>query len=114
MLTFECQVTGGTSTVWTGTAFMCTDNSNEIVLLHSRFNNESENAHGSCNNGNIVGEIIEVDGKNYTSQLNVTFNSSLIGETVDCISDDGKSTLLVANYTITKGIYYYKKIRHNK
>ena len=101
MLTFECQVTGVGSTVWTGTAFMCTSGRrNEIILLHSPFN-ESTKVNGTCSNGSIVAEFIEVNGNNCTSQLNVTFNSFLIGKTVVCVHDDGTNTSVVANYTIT-------------
>ena len=100
MLTFECQVTGVGSTIWTGTAFMCTSVSrNEIILLHSRFN-ESTKVNGTCNNGSIAAESIEVNGNNFTSQLNVTFDSFLIGKTVVCVHDDGTNTSVVANYTI--------------
>ena len=107
MLTFECQVTGLGSTVWTGTAFMC--NSNEITLLHNRFNKLTK-VNGTCNNGSITAESIEVNGNNFTSQLNVTFDSFLIGKTVVCVHDDGTNTSVVANYTIIsrdKGINYY-------
>ena len=82
---------------------MCTMTNNEIVLLHSRFNNGSEST-GTCNNGSIVGEIIELNGNNYTSQLNITFDPFLIGKTVECVSDDGENTISVANYTIINDI----------
>ena len=106
-LTFECEVIGGVSTVWKGTAFMCPNTDNEIILLHSRFNNESSR---ECNNGSILVVSIEVaDGNKYISLVNVTFNSLLIGKTVECFSDDGLISSLVTNYTITnkdKGINY--------
>ena len=105
MLTFECQVTGGVSTVWNGNAFMCPASGNEIVLLHSRFDNGTS---GTCNDINnsvtIVGESIEVNGSKYTSQLNISFSSSLIGKTVNCVRDNGQDISVVLNYTITSGI----------
>ena len=98
MLTFECEVIGGVSTVWKGTAFTCPATNNEIILLHSRFNNKLS---GECNNGDILAESIEVaDGNKYTSLVNVTFNPLLIGKTVECFSDDGLISSLVTNYTI--------------
>ena len=105
LLTFECQVTGGVSTVWNGSAFMCPSSGNEIVLLHSRFDNGTN---GTCNDINnsvtIVGESIEVNGSKYTSQLNISFSSSLIGKTVNCVKDDGLNASVVSNYTITSDI----------
>ena len=104
MLTFECQVIGGDSTVWNGSAFVCPASSNAIVLLHSRFDSGTN---GTCNDTNssvvIVGESIEVNGSKYTSQLNISFSSSLIGKTVNCVRDDGQDTSVISNYTITSG-----------
>lgn len=84
------------ATVWTGTAFMCPASNNQIILLHNRFNNESSK---DCN-GNIMVVSTEVNGNKYTSQINITFNSFLIGKFVECFSDDGHTSSLVANYTI--------------
>ena len=101
MITFKCQVTGGngTSIVWTGTAFKCASSENAIVLLHNRL----DSAKGTCNDGNIVGKIIEVDGNNYTSQVMITLSPSLIGKTVECKRDDGTVESLVEKYTIEAG-----------
>lgn len=105
MLTFQCQVTGGVSTVWNGTAFVCPASDNQIILLHSRFNNETNRTCNDINNSVIiVGESIEVNGNNYTSQLNISFGPSLIGKTVNCVWDDGQNTSVVSNYTITSDI----------
>ena len=100
-LTFTCRVTGGVSTVWEGTAFMCASTDDEIIFIHSRFINEPSR---TCNNGSIVGEIVEVNGNNYTSQLNISFDPSLIGKTVTCVKDNGRNTSIVANYIITTDI----------
>ena len=104
MLTFECQVTGGISTVWNGNAFMCPSSDNEIILLHSRFDNGTSGKCNDINNGVIVGESIEVNGSKYTSQINISFSSSLIGKTVNCVRDDGLNDSVVSNYAITSGI----------
>ena len=84
---------------------MCPASDNEIILLHSRFDNGTS---GICNDINnsviIVGESIEVNGSKYTSQLNISFSSSLIGKTVNCVRDDGLYDSVVLNYTITSGI----------
>ena len=62
----------GGVTVWNGTALECI--SNEIVLLHRRFNSAygAYGAYGVCNNGSIVGQSLRVEHNFYTSQLNVT------------------------------------------
>ena len=66
ILTFKYQVTGGISTIWNGNAFMCPASDNEIILLHSRFDNGTR---GICNDINnsiiIVGESIEVNESKY-------------------------------------------------
>lgn len=99
-MTFECEVPrNAAATVWRGTAFMCPSSNDEIALLHSRFNTtEIEN----CNNGNniITGEIIEANGNNYISQLNITIMPSLIGKTVKCFRDDGVQSFVVMKYII--------------
>ena len=88
-LTYECTVAGGSSTVWTGNAFICP--SNEITLLHSRF----ESITHSCNNGSIVGRSLAVEGNNYTSQLKVRVNPDIAGKTIMCIGDNGTTTMLI-------------------
>jgi hypothetical protein len=97
-LTYECTVaagssTGGTSTVWTGNAFICPPQ-NEIVLVHSRFESANGISH-SCNNGAIVGRILSVEDNNYTSQLNVTVIPNTAGKTITCIGDNGSTTMLI-------------------
>ena len=95
--------------MWTGTALTCTETNNEIIFLHSRFNNESTKF---CSNRSIVGESIEVLNENiYISWLNVTLNPSLIGETVKCEKDNGTDTSLIANFTLPNDIGILK-IQH--
>ena len=89
VLTYECTVVGGSSTVWTGNAFICP--SNEITLLHSHF----ESITHLCNNGSIVGRSLAVEGNNYTSQLKVTVTPDIAGKTIMCISDNGTTTMLI-------------------
>jgi hypothetical protein len=98
-LTYECTIVGEKSTVWSGNAFICPSINNDIVLLHSRF--ESENGtSSSCNNGDIVGRSLAVEGNNYTSQLNVTIAPDTAGNTVECISDNGTTTMLIYSLVI--------------
>ena len=80
-LTLECTVVGtplGT-TVWRGNFFDC---SNGIILLHDsdRFTLEKKD----CNDGSIVAQGLIIDGDNYTSQLNITMNSDINGESIEC------------------------------
>ena len=101
-LRLECTVVGAGSTVWSGSAFsVC--HWNEIVLLHSWF--EDGLAVRECNNGviAIVGRSIRQVGDNYTSQLTVhlNVNSTLRGKTVECFHDDGLKLTSIGDYTIT-------------
>jgi hypothetical protein len=99
ILTYQCTVVGRGLTVWIGNAFICPSNNNEIALLHRRF--ESENGtSNSCNNGAIVGRSLAVEGNNYTSQLNVTITPETAGTTVECISDNGTTTMLIFSLLI--------------
>ena len=82
-LTFECTVMTGRGTIWRGSAFNCDSSGNEIILLNSSDGDET------CNSGMITGRVIKREGNNYTSQLNVTFSSDLIGRTIECASDNG-------------------------
>ena len=106
-LVYECTVKGRPegATVWQGTAFDCL--SNEITLLHNRFNNGTV---GVCNNGAVVGKSIGIKNGCYTSQLTFKLSTDMIGESVVCIHDDtttnthmiGSSTRIVT----TTGYYF--------
>ena len=89
-LIYECTVTGGVATIWTGSALDC-NHLKEIVLLHNRF---LDGIAGSCNNGAIVVRSLSVQGDNYTSQLNVTVTSDTAGKTIECASDNGVNITL--------------------
>ena len=68
---------------------MCIRDSNEIVLLHSRFESNTGTLR-MCSNGAIVGRSLRVeDNGGYTSQLNVTVSSDMIGESIECAHDHG-------------------------
>ena len=76
----------GDSTVWRGSAFDCRNN--DISLINSRF--ESGTATGECNNGSIVGQSINC----YTSQLNITVSSDMIGKNIECVHDNSTETII--------------------
>ena len=84
-LSYECTVTGASTTIWRGSAFNCY-RYNEIVLLHSRFDTGT---YGTCNNGAIVARGLSIEGNNYTSQLNVSVTPNTVGKTIECGSDNG-------------------------
>ena len=101
-LTYECRVMGERlgATVWEGSAFNCL--SNEITLLHRQF---LESARGQCNSGSIVGHSLRIDNGSYlvyTSQLNVTVSSDMIGKSIECFYDDQSGIKeVVGNLNIT-------------
>ena len=86
---FECVVTGGTTTTWSGTAFdRCS--SDEIILHHSQFNQFGHSFNETCgDSGPIIGRAVSVVNDSYTSQLIVNVSQSLIGENIECASDSG-------------------------
>lgn len=97
-VTFECIVTGGTITVWSGSAFMC--EGNEISLRHGRFTNSE--AIGSCNDEAIVGRGVASNGTQFTSQLDVILSSELLGDTVSCSVEDGSNLNITGTANLAK------------
>ena len=81
-LTYTCTTVGRGSTLWTGSAFDCTNN--WINLRHSLFNDSNRGATGDCNNGAIVGQSIGVTDNCYTSQLLVRIIADLNNKTIRC------------------------------
>lgn len=101
------QFESGGSTVWSGTSFYCPSSSNVITFLHNRFlNNQSES--GECNSNNDIktfgAQILHFnpDNATYTSQLNVTINSDLLGQNISCAYDDGLSIVTSSTITLTQ------------
>ena len=85
-VTFECVVTGGTLTVWSGTAFDCS--ANEISIRHSNFVGVTR----SCST--IIGRGVTSNGNQYTSHLDVIMSEEIIGRTITCSVDDGNLNLI--------------------
>lgn len=108
IITYECSVIGGTSTVFRGSGFnsYCFNSNNEITLLHSRFpqSNDSDarlNATGtSCNNGAIMARSVKVENGTYISRLDITFNNKLYGKTISCFYDNGTAAISVGNVSL--------------
>ena len=105
-LSYECSVPGVEpgvgSTAWIGSAIAteCPQSGGEIVLRHRSF---TENR--SC--GNITARGIRVEDSGcYTSQLNITVDSSLENKTVECIYQNGTTTTVLGSSSIeiTKGM----------
>ena len=105
-LTYECTTIGPGNTHWRGTAFNCPGKGNEISLLHSQFGAGGSSA--ECNNGNITGRSLRVEGNCYTSQLFVVYSQDLLGQSVVCAHNNLVTEEVVGNATIaiTTGTYY--------
>ena len=86
---FECVVTGGTATIWSGTAFdRCS--SDEITLRHSQFIQSGYSLDETCgDSGPIIGRTVSVVNDSYTSQLIVNVSQSLIGANIECSNYSG-------------------------
>ena len=93
-LTFECTVTNRLGIIWRGSAFNCDNRNNEMLLY--RTSQASE-----CNNGMISGRIVRLKDTSYTSQLDVTLRSDLIGKIVECAGNNGTdSEIAISNTTL--------------
>lgn len=92
---YECTTVGIGTTVWKGTAFQCPGSS--ILLSHSLF---SSGTTDSCNNGAIVGHSVRAVSNCYTSQLNVTVDASMNGQTIKCIYNNGSTEREIGRNTI--------------
>ena len=81
---FECVVTGGGATIWSGTALdHCTND--RITLRHSYFNQTGYNISGPCgDSGQVIGCAISAVNDSYTSQLIINISQSLIGANIEC------------------------------
>ena len=87
----------GGITVWKGTAFNCSQRDNEIALLHGRFQSEK-----TCNNETIIGRGIRVENNSsFTSLLNVTVTPDVIGESIECVHDNGTLTTIGSSIVTT-------------
>ena len=89
----------GGVTVWQGTALDCGSKNNEILLLHRRFTLEGGTSE-ECNNGDIAGESLRVEGNSYTSRLNVTLSSDMIGRSIACAVDMGTTSTVIGSLLI--------------
>ena len=118
-LIYVCTVHGDIigATVWNGTAFSsCLQD--EIILPHSQFTS-TRGSIGTCNDGDIVGRGLQVEGNNYTSQLYVTITPDTAGKIIVCAYDalttDSTndiiqfSTIVPGTHSLCKTIYltYY-------
>ena len=79
-LVYECSVTGGQATVWTGTIFDCSSSNNEVVIFHSI--NSTLEGPQVCNNRDITGRVIRDANGIYTFQLTVRVSAEINGSTI--------------------------------
>ena len=104
-VTYECIVFGdrGGFTVWTGDFFVhCPNNKTEMILRHEVSDSEFIDQLQMCNNGSIVGWIVRVENGTYTSQLNVTLTSDIVGRSIECAYDNG-TTHRIGSLNLTTG-----------
>ena len=104
VLTFGCTTVGPGQTIWRGTAFKCTGESNEIILRHSEFDSPTGTS-GTCNSGAIVGQSLRVENTNcYVSQLNITIQSLFNNKTVECVySSDTENIIGQSRLRVVSG-----------
>ena len=91
---YECTVTSdyGGLTVWMGDFFCCSSGSLALELIHSQFNYERSGQASYtwiCNDGNKAARIISAENGNFTSHLNLTLTSDIVGKAIECAYDNG-------------------------
>ena len=97
-------VTGG-ATVWRGTAIQCPDLNSRLILRHTNIRTFRDIR--GCKNGDIIaqGTRFEVANNSYTSQLNITVDSSMDNSSVECTYNNGTITTIGESLiAITKGM----------
>ena len=105
-LTFRCTVLGiAGATVWRGSAIECPETNHELTFFHLISFMDIR----GCNSGAIIGRGVEIEDACYTSQLNITVDSSMNGKSVECIYNNGTFASVIGNssVTITSGIIGY-------
>ena len=105
-MVFECAVEKGVATVWQGSALECRNSNDEIILLHSRFNNGTSS---SCSSEAVVGMSIGVENDLYISQLVVRIKDGMTNREVKCFRDSGNEADLIGQQNITIGMMLYCK-----
>lgn len=110
-LIFTCAIRGGGSTLWSGTAFNCSNSNNEIQLRHTQFT-VFGGPSGSCNNHTINATSNGVMDGSYCSQLVVRVSTSLNNKTIQCTHDSDMGPALIGNSTLKfmYGEYYHNVI----
>ena len=102
--------------MWRGSIFNCAGMimTNSVSLRHSQFSN-IETVVGVCNDGIIKAYGISVSGNNYTSRLNITIEESMVGQTIECAHDDGRSENVIGQKVLTldegKRLLHYSIIK---
>ena len=102
VITYQCTIQGSGATIWKGSAFECL--TQNIQLRHSRFNASSDTRiTGEC--GSLLAYEVASENNTFTSQLNVTITEEVVGQTVQCVYDDGGTEVIIGsdNLTLTSG-----------
>lgn len=95
-LIYECTVVGPGTTIWEGTVFRCAGGS--VLLSHSQFLSGTTDV---CNNGRIVGHSLSViDNNCYTSQLSITTDVTMDGESVQCVHNNRERDITIGTRII--------------
>lgn len=100
MLTYTCNVIGGGTTLWTGSAFDCPGTLDEIRLRHSTFS--SSGTSGTCNNEAMRARSTGLtNGNCYSSELSVTVSTSFNGRMIKCVYNSGTAETTIGTSTLT-------------
>jgi hypothetical protein len=95
-LKLQCTITGIGFIEWRGSAF--SDNCT-IRFQISKFKPGTRVE--SCNGGSIVGHWIERHGHSFITQLTILINSTMAGETVQCVHNNLYDDTIIGDHMIT-------------
>lgn len=100
ILTYTCNINGGGTTLWGGSAFDCSSTSNEIRLRHSQF--ATPGTSGTCNNNAMRARSVGVvNNVCYISELSVTVSSAFNNSMIRCNHDSGTGERSIGSFTLT-------------
>ena len=110
VITYQCTIHGSGTTIWKGSAFIDNCVTENIQLRHSQFNASSgSRITGECGRAWMVYEVASVNNT-FTSRLNVTITKGIVGETIQCVYDDGGTEAIIGsdNLTLSSGQKYFR------
>ena len=110
VVTYKCTTVKVTTMIWRGSVFsvLCPRDVQELVVVYQDITFQDSGYIASCNGGAIRASSVRAETESadlvYSSQLNVTLTSDMIGKSIKCFVDDGTSEIIIDSLNIKDGI----------